>query len=210
MKKITTLFKIVYSETGSKGSITKEVRPENNWVFTEEDVVPTRKFDGTTAKIDSGCLYKRYDAKPTKEAFKKHIEGTKWGLSDFREVPELAIPCQEPDIVTGHYPHWIPCNRNEKSDKYFWEAFDKKETWEEGTYELCGEKVGTNAEKLVGHELIKHGSEVLPITDFSFESLKEFLELDNMDVEGIVFYGKDGKMCKLRKSDFGVKRSGKR
>jgi hypothetical protein len=38
-----------------------------------------------------------------------------------------------------------------------------------------------------------------------FENLKTYLEV--VDIEGIVFHHPDGRMCKLRKSDFGIKRA---
>lgn len=62
-------------------------------------------------------------------------------------------------------------------------------------------------EKIEGHKLIKHGSVILSITDFSFDSLRDYLLNPDNDIEGIVFHDKQGiRMCKLRKSDFGMKR----
>ena len=49
------------------------------------------------------------------------------------------------------------------------------------------------------------GKDVLDITDLSFEGLRQYLEVT--DIEGIVFHDKlSDKMCKIRKSDFGIKR----
>jgi hypothetical protein len=128
-------------------------------------------------------------------------------LKYFNEIPEGAIPCQEPDLITGHYPHWVKCDRNKPEDKYHFDAFDNQEGLIDGTYELCGEKIKSNPEKIVGHKLIKHGCEVLPINDFSFESLKNYLSDESVDIEGIVFHNKfDDRLCKIRKSDFGIKR----
>lgn len=206
MKKISTLFVINYSGKGSVGIITDKIRPENSWVLTDADVKATQKFDGTAALIKNGCLFKRYDAKPTKEAFKNHIDGEAWSINDFRQVPEGAIPCQEPDLVTGHYPHWIPCLRERKEDKYFLEAFDSQTPLEDGTYELCGEKVGGNPENITGHRLIRHGSILYELEDYSFNSIKQFLENPLNNLEGIVFHHPDGRMCKIRKGDFLVKR----
>jgi len=45
------------------------------------------------------------------------------------------------------------------------------------------------------------------ISPMTFESLKEYLE--KVDIEGIVFHHKsDGRMCKLRKTDFGIRTFG--
>jgi hypothetical protein len=185
MRKISTLFK---KDPNDLGRVINEINPENEWAFSCG--IPTRKFDGSAMMILNGELYKRYDVKSGKE------------------VPAGAIPCQEPDPITGHWPHWIKCNREDPSDKYAFEAFDKQENWNDATYELCGEKVNKNRENIIGHELILHGVEILPISDFSFNNIREYLSDPLNDIEGIVFHVKDdsGRMCKIRKKDFGVKR----
>lgn len=185
MKKISTLFK---KDPKDLGRVINEINPENNWVILGKGIA-TRKFDGTASAIINGEIYKRYDVKKG------------------RNVPNGAIPCQEADIITGHHPHWLKCERTKPEDKYFFEAFDKLENKENGTYELCGEKLQGNPEKIQGHKLIKHGSETLFLTSYDFDYLKEYLSNPLNDVEGIVFHHiSDGRMCKLRKSDFGIKR----
>ena len=130
--------------------------------------------------------------------------GIKFDDKYYKDIPKGAIACQEPDNISGHWPHWIECDRNNPSDKFHFEAFDKS-VFEDGTYELCGEKVQGNPENITGHELIKHGSVVLDIKDYTFEGIKKYLE--TADIEGIVFHNKeDDRMCKIRKSDFGIKR----
>lgn len=186
MKKMSTLFVVNY-EGRTRKSISDQVREENEWVFTEDSVKATRKFDGTACMINAGILYRRYDAKNGKTP------------------PNGAIPCCEADTITGHHPHWIPCDRLNPRDKYHFEAFDSF-LFEDGTYELIGEKLQGNPEKIIGHKLVKHGESVLDIEDWSFNGFKEFLSSAENDIEGIVFHGSDGKMCKLRKSDFGIKR----
>lgn len=204
MKKIPTLFVVNYRCKGSKGEVTTQVHPKSQWVYEEEGVIATQKFDGTAVLVQEGKLYKRYDVKPTKEAFKRHVAGDFWKLEDFKQVPSNAIRCQEPDLVTGHFPHWLPCELGKPEDRYFWEAFNKQKVWVDGTYELCGEKVGINPEKVTGHSLIKHGSVIVELPDFSFKTVKDFLINPANDLEGLVLYGKEGKMCKIRKSDFSV------
>ena len=208
MKKISTLFKVIYNSVGSKGTITQEVRPENTWVVKSNSVLATRKFDGTATMVLQGKLYKRYDAKPTKEDFKNHKEGESWKVADFREVPEEAVPCQDPDLITGHYPHWIPVLVEDKSNKYMLDTYySLPNQLEDGTYEFCGEKVGTNPEKLMGHKFIKHGSELVDLSDYTFESIRDFLSNSDNNLEGIVFHNLETlQMCKIRKSDFGFRR----
>ena len=73
-----------------------------------------------------------------------------------KSVPSGAIPCQDPDPVTGHWPHWVACDRNNPADH--------------GTYELVGPKVQGNPEQFEVHTLAAHGAWDLGIdiqnTDF--------------------------------------------
>lgn len=188
MKKISTLFK---KNPENLGLVINEVNPDNKWVYVNG--IATRKFDGTACAIINEELYKRYDCRIDKNTgnYKKPI-------------PHGAISCQEADLISGHHPHWVKCNRQKPDEKYHWIAFDNLENKENGTYELCGEKVQGNPENISGYLLIKHGCEILPLTDFSFDAIKDYLS--NTNIEGIVFHNNNGDMCKIRKSDFGIKR----
>lgn len=187
---MTTLFK---KDPNDLGRVINEIDPINQWVV--ENGIATRKYDGTSCVIINCELYKRYDAKKNKKGV-------------FKPIPEGAIPCQEPDLITGHHPHWIKCDINNPADKYHFEAFGHLVSDQEvydGTYELCGEKIQGNPEKIEGHKLIKHGYISYLGCPKLFKGLKNFLELK--DIEGIVFHHKtDDRMCKIRKSDFGIKR----
>lgn len=188
MKKISTLFK---KDPNDLGRVINEINPENQWVFDGEGI-PTRKFDGTACAIIDNVLYKRYDVKHGKT------------------VPPNAIPCQEPDLITGHWPHWVKVEKDKPEDKYIYEAYAydlMMQFQKDGTFEAYGEKINGNNEKVEGHWMIRHGKVILPISQsqINFEGLKEFLTVT--DIEGIVFHHKsDGRMCKLRKSDYGIKR----
>ena len=185
MKKISTLFK---KDPNNLARVTNEIAPENDWAI--HSGIATRKFDGTASAIIDGELYKRYDVKKG------------------REIPANAIPCQEPDDITGHWPHWVKCDRNDKSDRYHFEAFDKLTEKIDGTYELVGPKIQSNPEGYNEHRLVVHGGDEIELSDRSFESIKDFLSAVDNDVEGIVFHANDGTghMCKIRKKDFGIKR----
>ncbi len=185
MKKISTFFK---KDPENLGRVINEINPDNAWAI---DAIATRKFDGTSCAIINGELYKRYDAKIKPDGTYK------------RPIPLNAIPCQDADRLSGHHPHWVKCDRDNKGDKYHFEGFDALNNKNDGSYELCGNKVQKNPEKIDGHQLIRHGQEVLDVPDRSFEGLKKFL-FEN-DIEGIVFH-LDDKMCKIRKTDFGFKR----
>jgi hypothetical protein len=185
MKKISTLFA---KDPSNLARVINKINAENAWVINGE-AIATRKFDGTSSAIINGELYKRFDAKKG------------------RAIPANAIPCQEADLSTGHHPHWLKCDRSKSEDKHFFEAFDRLEDKTDGTYELCGPKVQGNPENFEKHTLVKHGSEIIDLENVAFEDLKVFLMNDETDMEGIVFHHKsDDRMCKLRKSDFGVKR----
>lgn len=199
MKKISTLF---VKTPPISGRVIDEIRPENKWVV-DGFGVPTRKFDGTSTMIKNGVLYKRYDARLWKTKRGKKIIFTNEQIK--AKIPANAIACQTPDEKSGHWPHWVLCDRANPADKYHFEAFDKLEDKLDGTYELCGEKIQGNPEHIIGHKLVKHGSEILDVTDLSFNGIKKFLEIT--DIEGIVFHHKlDDRMCKIRKTDFGLKR----
>lgn len=196
MIKISTLFK---KNPANLGRVIDEIDPQNQWVFDGEGVA-TRKYDGMACAIIKGILYKRRDVKKG------------------RVAPPGAIPCQGPDEITGHHPHWIKCDRNDPADALFFEGLkalvnDTQDPFEIGfgTYELCGEKISTerfqanfNPENIKGHMLIPHGKDIIQLPDLSFEGIWEYLLLN--DIEGIVFHHPDGRMCKIRKSDFGIKR----
>lgn len=188
MKKISTLYK---KDPNDLSRVINEINQENEWVFTDEGVKATRKFDGTACAIIGGKLYKRYDVKKGKP------------------VPKGAIPCQEPDEITGHWPHWVECKREDPANKFHFEGFDNLDAEglaDDGTYELLGPKVQGNPEKIQGHHLFRHGVYLLQglVYPMTFENLRDYLEVVN--IEGIVFHHPDGRMCKLRKSDFGIKR----
>lgn len=184
MKKITTLFK---KDPNDLGRVINEINPDNLWVF-DKGVVATRKWDGTACAIIRGIFCKRYDVKKGKQ------------------VPENAIPCQEPDEITGHWPHWIQCFREDNANKWHFEAFDRMSIDEkiDGTYELLGPKIQGNPEKFRHHVLVEHGGVVFHEKPVFFSEIKQILE--QSDIEGIVYHHPYGRMCKIRKSDFGIKR----
>lgn len=182
MKKICTLFE---KDPDDLGRVVDLIPYKNEWVLTHG--IATRKYDGTACAIINGELYKRYDVKKD------------------RVVPDGAIPCQEADTITGHHPHWIKVI---VSDKYHLEGLaNSASNLPEGTYELVGPKVQSNAENFPNHMLIQHGLHILTdVPNYTFEGIKQYL-IDHV-MEGIVFYHSDlgdTRMCKIRRKDFGLK-----
>lgn len=200
MKKMKTLFVI---DRNTNLAI-NEVREECAWVLNGEGKA-TIKFDGTAAIFMNGKLYKRWDRKLKKKfARMKNRLGNKFVAKEhmFKEVPVGAIPCQAPDPVTFHQPHWVLVD-DKPENIWFNEALKTNPVLVEGaSYELVGEKVQNNVYDIKGHELWQHGSKEVEILDLTFEGLKKWLT-ENVG-EGLVFHHPDGRMCKLRRKDFGI------
>ena len=186
MKKIPTLFERVY-ENHKIVDILPNVTEGMEWVLAGEGLA-TLKWDGACCAIIDGELYKRYDAKKG------------------RKPPEGAIPCCDPDPVTGHWPHWVKCSKDNPSDIWFFTAYEnttalKKEyRLADGTYEAVGPHFNGNPHGLNIHHLIRHGIAIVYV-ERTFEGIRDFLE--DHGYEGIVFW-KDGEpKCKIKRTDFG-------
>lgn len=187
MKKIPSLF--VRSFEGER-RITREINPVAQWVADGEGVA-TRKFDGTCCMIRDGKLYKRYDAK----IFTIGKNGEKQMYN--RKPPVDFEPAQELDQNTGHQPGWLPVT-DSPQDKWFNSV--SIEGLEDGTYELCGPKIGNNAEGFDNHILIPHGKEILADCPRTYDEIKEYLK--NKTIEGIVWHRGNGDMVKIKRRDF--------
>lgn len=181
MKKIISLFQRNYD---TDKLVRNEVVPGAEWVLQGEGVA-TRKYDGTCCWLSEGVLYKRYDAKGGKTP------------------PAGFVAAQDPDPVTGHWPGWLVVGDGPE-DAWHREGMAVIDETENGTFELIGPKVNSNKEKLLMHELVKHGQEKYPDCPRDFEGIKKFLE--DKDIEGIVWHHEDGRMVKIKKKDFGFKR----
>lgn len=207
MKKIPSLFVRDYenpndlvSNGRNKGRFlaTREVTPGCEWVIAGEGVA-TRKWDGTAVMVKDGMVYKRYDAKHGKTP------------------PDGFEPCQEPDPLTGHWPGWIKLDHMNRggADKWIWEAFWNTfpvgTNFDPGTYEAIGPKINGNKDKWDQHELRHHGDVAIygvlgKDNDYrSYDGLYKALSEVHVGIEGIVFHHPDGRMCKVKRSDFGLK-----
>lgn len=183
MKKIPTLFERIYEGHKIVG-ITDKVCEGMEWVL-EGGGVATEKFDGACCAIIDGTLYKRYDAKKGKKA------------------PEGAIPCCDPDPVTGHWPHWVKVDASNPADKWFLSAYENThgDVIGDGTYEAVGPHFQGNPYSLDKDKLWKHGIVELENLPRSFDGIKEYLSAT--PIEGIVFWRDGEPMCKIKRSDFG-------
>jgi len=179
MKKIPTMFK---RNLENMQEVLDEPHPDCLWVFNGEGVA-TRKYDGTCCKVENGKFYKRREVKNGKNA-----------PDDF--VEEMQ------DVNTGNRVGWVPVSETNEN-KYHLEAFG--DGLPDGIYELVGPKIQGNPENYGSHILI----DISSATEYqdaprSFDALREWLA--DKDIEGIVFHHPDGRMAKIKKRDFGLKR----
>ena len=184
MKKIPTLFARIFENRRIVG-ITPEIAPGCEEAFLMGDA--TVKVDGSCCAIINGEFYKRYDAKKGKKP------------------PVGAIPCCEPDPVTGHHPHWVKVDKDNPSDKWFQKAFDNTYISYKGidrTFEAIGPHFNGNPYELDKDQLVPHG-DVKVLVKRDFDSIKEWLETHKE--EGLVFWLNGEPVCKIKRSDFGLK-----
>ena len=79
------------------------------------------------------------------------------------------------------------------------EAWMRDGALADGTYELCGPKVQKNTEGFEHYTLVRHGCETLDAPR-DFDGLKAFLK--DCPHEGIVWHHQDGRMVKIKRTDF--------
>ena len=139
MKKIPTLFKRKFANH-KVVKVFPEITPGMEWVLDGEGIA-TEKIDGSCCAIINGEFYKRFDAKKG------------------RKIPEGAIPCCDPDPVTGHWPHWVKVDPSYAGDKWFLSAFSNPIPVDgtDGTYEAIGKHFNGNPYNLDHDVMIKHG-----------------------------------------------------
>lgn len=183
MKKIPTLF-VRKFENRKIVDITDEITPGCEEAFYEG--VATIKVDGACCAVINGAFYRRYDAKRGKKP------------------PEGAIPCCDPDPVTGHWPHWVKASFDDPSDKWYLKAITNFTLSygcpSDGTYEAVGPHFQGNPYNYDQDTLIKHGTDIVNVGR-DFNSIKTFLLTSN--VEGLVFWLGGEPVCKIKRSDFG-------
>jgi hypothetical protein len=205
MQKIPTLFDRDWA--GDKSRVLPVINPAAAWLLEDRGARATRKRHGSAVLYKGGVLWKRHDVRPG------------------RQKPKGWWPAQiEPDVETGHWPGWVMIGDGPDDQWHrIAKSFDGDHPVEGLTYELCGPKVQGNPEGLDAHYLIRHGTESLPDcprvfvdedtggrghhpVDGTVEALHarlaEYLELT--PIEGIVWWGTDGQMVKLKARDFGI------
>lgn len=188
MQKIPTMFERDWE--GDRSRVLEKVVPGCEWVVNGEGTA-LRKYDGTCVMFDGEKWWARREVKPDKQ-------------------PPPGFVSSGHDHVTLKNIGWEPIEQSSFA-KFHAEALTNgevgvhTESWPQGTYELIGPKVQGNPEHEAVHLLVKHDlCEGVGNLDRSFDGIKEFLS--KTDWEGIVFHHPDGRMAKIKKRDFGLRR----
>ena len=188
MRKIPTLFERRFEEHKIV-EVLPNITPGCEEAFAHG--LATIKYDGACCAVFDGVLYRRYDARAGKQ------------------IPDGAIPCQPiPDPVTGHLPCWVKCDKNNPADKWFIAARDDLARKQgatpiaSGTYEAVGVHFQGNPYKLERDTLWRHGTQFVDV-ERTFEGVRDWLTRFND--EGLVFWLNDEPVCKIKRTDFGLK-----
>lgn len=192
MQKIPTLFK----RDPETHLVVDEVNPECQWVLDGEGKT-TRKFDGSPVLARGDEFYKR------RQSFR-----------DLGDAPEDWILAGT-NINTGAAIFWVPLGDG-KEDRWVWEAITnachglgEQLPIKDGTYEACGPHFNGNNDGLPCDDLLRHGD--WEYIDDACGLRRNYGELrawlDQRDIEGLVFHHPDGRMSKIKKKDFGLKRT---
>jgi hypothetical protein len=182
MKKIPTIFERDWN--GDRSRVIDKLVVDEGWLI---GAMPMRKYDGTSCLILSGSLWKRRELK------KGQVIPADFDIADI-------------DDETGKVVGWVPVGDGPE-DTWHRMAFSAapRDDWRDGTYELCGPKVQGNPERLSSHELIRHAAaQSFGDVPIDFDGLNAWLA--ERDIEGLVFHHPDGRMAKIKKRDFGLKR----
>lgn len=198
MRKIPMLFE------RENGFAIDKINPKCAWVF-EFRSIPRQKWDGTCMKLDSDGWWSRREVRSSKK------------------TPESFV-LEERDDKTGHSFGWIPYEESsfvKVADEAMQKAplshtlFRFSREYDYGTYELIGPKVNGNPEKLKEHRLMPHKDSpivadlsIFDPDELNFELLKNIIT--SLPMEGVVWYGDDGKRAKLRRKDFRIEGGSKK
>lgn len=180
MKKIPTLFTRVFQDHRIV-DIKDEITPGCEEAFLHG--MATIKIDGSCCAIIDGIFYKRYDAKKGKKP------------------PAGAIPCCDPDPVTGHWPHWVKLDANNPSDKWFLVAMNTVVPFD-GTYEAVGKHFNGNPYGMSNDMATPHGHFLVDEVERTYAGVARWLATH--EEEGLVFWLNGEPVCKIKRSDFGL------
>lgn len=187
MEKIPTLFERDWA--GDRSRVLPVVNPAAAWLLEDQCARATRKRDGTAVRFQHGRLWKRHTVRPG------------------QAVPATFEPAGAADPDTGQQPGWVFVSEGPEDRWIRLAAVASIADRREGqTYECCGPRVNGNPERLPAHALLPHGAEVLgadpDLDGKTYEGLRAYLE--RTPIEGVVWWGADGRRAKVKARDFGL------
>lgn len=168
------------------------------------------KINGTTCMIKDGIPYCKYDIKLFRIKNNERIYLTKEELDN--KIPVDSISCEEPDFLSGHWPHWVKLSKANPNHKYILEAYDNLLIKDiDGTYEAIGPKIQGNLHNEDYHIMIPHFAKELDVKinmeDYTLDPFRYFqIALEDFNWEGLIAYNeKDEPIGQIRRSHFGHK-----
>ncbi len=200
MRKIPTIYKRD-PETNLR-YVKPEPADDVEWVFTGEGLA-TYKWNGTAVAIDNHH--------PTYRVWKRRQ--VKRGA----EFPDDYWQTGPPDPMTGKIVGWVPARADAPEDKLLFDTVVESELSRpltDGTYELVGPEVQGNPHRFGYHHLLRHGESLAPlsVTVVDVAMLEGFVALaatlhairerQDPGFEGVVWHHPDGRMAKIKVSDF--------
>lgn len=192
MRKIPTVF---IRDPDDRKHVLPEINPDCEWVLAGEGTA-TRKYDGT-------CVLIRRDGLVVKPFVRREVKPGK--------TPPPGWVEADHDEVTGKRVGWEPAGQSGFA-KFIDEVLmsSNLDTWEPGTYELCGPKINGNPEGYERHVLVRHAdAQVVPLAyPVDYEGLRERFLNGWPTWEGIVWHHPDGRMAKLKVRDFPTAQNG--
>lgn len=190
MRKIPTLF---LRDASNPSRVTPEVNPEAAWLLEGTGSVATVKKDGANVRV---VVEHKQDHTSVK------LEKRRNPSREAKRIAEVAgVPQPEPTYVQAL--------RSDPGDKHLFAAFDSTEgrgDWPEGSWpcEALGPKIQGGAEgmepTLYNFTLYPEVPEHPP--EPTFDSIRAYLSA--YEIEGIVWHGEGGRMCKIKRKDFGL------
>jgi hypothetical protein len=185
VKKIPTLF---VRDPEDRAHVLDQVNPGCEWVLNGEGTA-TEKWDGTCVMLDfSDDWWARREVKPGKNPPAGWIE-------------------EDRDEITGKRVGWEPIEQSSFA-KFHTEALERFDgTFHPATYELVGPKINGNRHRLLNHQIIRHGEDVV-YAPRTFDDLRDCLvdREHRTRSEGVVWWHPDGRRAKLKAKDFAAER----
>lgn len=193
MKKIPTLF---VRDPDNMKLVTDKVVPGLEWVL-DGTCTAREKLDGTACAVLNGRLYKRFTIH-----------------HGWKDTPGGFIPSDPRENTEEKWPGWMPVGDG-PDDRWHREAqkhYPSREGFRDGTYELVGPKVQGNPYSYNSHHMMRHDATVVLTVgnlNLSFDEIRTFLSpaisspVGPRFIEGLVFWGSEGPVAKIKRRDFG-------